>query len=186
MHWCSLEFSIVLYLLWPSWEKSSGRLSSSEWPGQLFTGTSCGLTETLMAAVAKLSWCGAFWAMEGLLGVGRMPCGVGSWAEEATSGPGILEEHGEGGDEPKWRDGFYKRLALNSGTLQLVHVVPMVPNRAFQLGLLLTLLSVPFTITRLSMWTCVWNISPTKSFYLNQMGVRWNSNQLFTEEWGII
>ena len=34
VNWCSLEFSIVLYLLWHPWEKLSGCLSSSKWLGR--------------------------------------------------------------------------------------------------------------------------------------------------------
>lgn len=104
--------------------------------------TGCGLTETLMVAVANLSLLAVHsglwrdsWRWE--------RCSVGSWSKETAGGPGILEEHGKEGEKLRWRNGFYKRLALNYGIPQLVHLVLIVRNRAFQLGMLFTLLSVP-------------------------------------------
>lgn len=102
--------------------------------------TGCGLTETFMVAIANLSLLAVhsglwrdYWKCE--------QCSVGSWSKETAGGPGILEEH-EKEEKLKWRNGFYKRLALNYGIPQLVHLVLIVRNRAFQLGMLFTLLSM--------------------------------------------
>lgn len=74
-----------------------------------------------MAAGAKLSLCGTF------LGYAGVPGGkkAALWVHEpeATGGPGILEEHREGGDGLEMQRPVLQKADLKPRILQLVHLL---------------------------------------------------------------